>query len=390
MAEAERRMKPLAGMRVIAVEQYGAAPYGTMLLAELGADVIKVENAASGGDPSRHVGPHMLGANDSQYFQAWNLGKRSITLDIKSPDGRRQLETLVRDADAVVNNLRGNLAAPLGLDYAALGRINPAVVCLHISAYGRDNERADWPGYDYLMQAEVGLMSLTGEPDGLPARVGASMIDTMTGVTGLVGLLSCVLQARQSGRGCDVDTCLFDVAMHQLTYSALWYLNEGDKAERKSRSAHLSQVPVQTFPTADGWIFIMCMTEKFWTILCDVIARPDLPQDHRFNAAARRRENRDVLTQIIDDELRKHTTEHWLTALTGKIPVAPVYDLAQALDAPFTRQTGMVRSISHPMRPALRVLANPLKIDGVRPEQRACSALGADNDAILAQERAPA
>jgi crotonobetainyl-CoA:carnitine CoA-transferase CaiB-like acyl-CoA transferase len=390
MAEAERRMKPLAGMRVIAVEQYGAAPYGTMLLAELGADVIKVENATNGGDPSRHVGPHMLGANDSQYFQAWNLGKRSVTLDIKSPDGRRQLEALVRDADAVVNNLRGNLASPLGLDYASLGRINPAVVCLHISAYGRDNERADWPGYDYLMQAEVGLMSLTGEPDGLPARVGASMIDTMTGVTGIVGLLSCVLQARQSGRGCDVDTCLFDVAMHQLTYSALWYLNEGDKAERKSRSAHLSQVPVQTFPTADGWIFIMCMTEKFWRTLCDVIARPDLPQDHRFNAAARRRENRDVLTQIIDDELRKHTTEHWLTALTGKIPVAPVYDLAQALDAPFTRQTGMVRSIEHPMRPVLRVLANPLKIDGVRPEQRACSALGADNDAILAQERAPA
>jgi crotonobetainyl-CoA:carnitine CoA-transferase CaiB-like acyl-CoA transferase len=390
MAEAERRMKPLAGMRVIAVEQYGAAPYGTMLLAELGAEVIKVENAAAGGDPSRHVGPHMLGAGDSQYFQAWNLGKRSVTLDIKSPEGRRQLETLVRAADAVVNNLRGNLPAPLGLDYASLGRTNPAVVCLHISAYGRDNERADWPGYDYLMQAEVGLMSLTGEPDGLPARVGASMIDTMTGITGIVGLLSCVLQARQSGRGCDVDTCLFDVAMHQLTYSALWYLNEGDKAERQSRSAHLSQVPVQTFPTADGWIFIMCMTEKFWGILCDVIARPDLPQDHRFANAKGRRENRDALTSVLDEELRKHTTEHWLAAFTGKIPIAPVYDLAQALDAPFTRQTGMVRSIAHPMRPDLRVLANPLKFDGVRPEQRACSALGADNDAILAQERAPA
>jgi crotonobetainyl-CoA:carnitine CoA-transferase CaiB-like acyl-CoA transferase len=388
MAEAERRMKPLAGMRVIAVEQFGAAPYGTMFLAELGADVIKVENGASGGDAARHVGPHMLGVDDSQYFQAWNLGKRSVTLDIKSPEGRRQLEALVRDADAVVNNLRGNLATPLGLDYASLGRINPAVVCLHISAYGRDNERADWPGYDYLMQAEVGLMSLTGEPEGLPARVGASMIDTLTGLTGMVGLLSCILQARQSGRGCDVDTCLFDVGMHQLTYSALWYLNEGDKAERKSRSAHLSQVPVQTFPTADGWIFIMCMTEKFWTILCDVIARPDLPQDHRFASAKRRRENRDALTHILDEELRKHTTEHWLAALTGKIPVAPVYDLAQALDAPFTRRTGMVRSIAHPMRPELRVLANPLKINGVRPEQRACSAIGADNDEILARERA--
>jgi crotonobetainyl-CoA:carnitine CoA-transferase CaiB-like acyl-CoA transferase len=387
MAETERGMKPLAGMRVIAVEQYGAAPYGTMLLAELGADVIKVENAASGGDPARHVGPHLLGPNDSQYFQSWNLGKRSVTLDIKSPDGRRQFDELVRGADAVVNNLRGNLAAALGLDYASLSRINPVVVCLHISAYGRDNERADWPGYDYLMQAEVGLMSLTGEPDGLPARVGASMIDTMTGLTGIVGLLSCVMQARRSGRGCDVDTCLFDVAMHQLTYSALWYLNEGDKAERKSRSAHLSQVPVQTFPTADGWIFIMCMTEKFWNILCDVIARPDLPRDPRFATSDGRRAHRDALTQTIDEELRKHTTAHWLAALTGKIPVAPVYDLAQALDAPFTVRTGMVRSIAHPLKPDLRVLANPLKIDGERLEQRACSALGADNEAVLTQER---
>ena len=212
---------------------------------------------------------------------------------------------LVRGAEAVVNNLRGSLPARLGLDYASLGRINPAIVCLHISAYGRDNERADWPGFDYLMQAEVGLMSLTGEPDAPPARVGASIVDTMTGLTGVVGLLSCVMQARRTGRGCDVDTCLFDVAMHQLTYSAVWYLNDGDKAERLSRSAHLSQVPVQTFRTADGWIFVMCMTEKFWRILCDVIGRPDLPDDHRFATADRRRENRDALTALLDAELRK-------------------------------------------------------------------------------------
>jgi crotonobetainyl-CoA:carnitine CoA-transferase CaiB-like acyl-CoA transferase len=383
-------MKPLTGMRVIAVEQYGAAPYGTMMLAELGADVIKIEKAASGGDPARRGGPHMLGPDDSQYFQAWNLGKRSIMLDIKSPVGRQQFEHLVRDADAVVNNLRGSLPARLGLDYSSLGRINPAIVCLHISAYGRANERADWPGYDYLMQAEVGLMSLTGEPDAPPARVGASLVDTLTGLTGMVGLLSCVMQARGSGRGCDVDTCLFDVAMHQLTYSALWYLNEGDKAERLSRSAHLAQVPVQTFPTADGWIFIMCMSEKFWTMLCDALSRPDLPRNPRFATVERRRDNRDALTQLLDEELRKHTTEHWLAVLTGKIPIAPVYDLAQALDASFTRQTGMVRSVPHPVKGELRVLANPLKINGERPEQRACSPLGADNDAVLAPERVSA
>ena len=382
-------MKPLAGMRVIAVEQYGAAPYGTMFLAALGADVIKVEHAATGGDPARHVGPR-LGPDDSQYFQAWNLGKRSVTLDIKSPAGRRQLEALVRDAEAVLNNLRGSLPARLGLDYASLGRINPAVVCLHISAYGRDNERADWPGFDYLMQAEVGLMSLTGEPDAPPARVGASLVDTLTGLTGMVGLLSCVMQARRTGRGCDVDTCLFDVAMHQLAYSAAWYLNEGEKPQRLSRSAHLSQVPVQTFRTADGWIFVMCMTEKFWGILCDVIGRPDLPEDHRFATAERRRENRDALTALLDLELCKRPTEHWLGLLTGKVPVAPVYDVAQALEAPFTRRTGMVRTIAHPAEPELRMLANPLKIDGVRLEQRACASLGADNALVLPQEPATA
>jgi crotonobetainyl-CoA:carnitine CoA-transferase CaiB-like acyl-CoA transferase len=239
------------------------------------------------------------------------------------------------------------------------------------------------------MQAEVGLMSLTGEPDGPPARVGASMVDTTTGLTGMVGLLSCVMRARQTGRGCDVDTCLFDVAMHQLTYSAMWYLNEGDKAERQPRSAHLALVPVQTFRTADGWIFIMCMADKFWRILCDTIGRPDLPDDHRFATADRRRDNRDALTPLLDAALGRQTTQHWLGLLTGKVPVAPVNDLAQALDAPFTRQTGMVRSIAHPARPGLKVLGNPLKIDGARLEQRACAALGADN-ALLPKEPAGA
>lgn len=380
-------MKPLSDLRILTIEQYGAAPYGTMMLAELGAEVFKIEQAETGGDPSRGVGPHMLGAGDSEYFQAWNLGKRSVTLDIKSDEGKRDFHGLVRHADAVVNNLRGSLPAVLGLDYASLAPINPAVVCLHISAYGRDNERANWPGYDYLMQAEVGLMSLTGEPDGPPARVGASMIDSMTGMTGTVGLLSGILQARRTGRGCDVDTCLFDVAMHQLTYSAVWYLNAGDKPTRQPRSAHLSQVPVQTFPTADGWLFVMCMTDKFWRILCAEIGRPDLTTDANFATAAARRTHRALLTTILDAEFRKRPTADWLSRLTSKIPVAPVYEVDEALEAPFTHATGMVTTVDHPVRGTLKVLANPLKIDGRRPSQKACAALGADNG-VLADLRA--
>ena len=150
-------MRPLAGIRVLTVEQFGAGPYGTMFLADLGAEVIKVENAAIGGDPGRYSGPFLLGEADSEYFQSWNIGKRSVSLDLKSAEGREALLALVRDADAVVNNLRGDQPEKLKIDYASLKSVNPAVVCLHISAYGRDNDRKSWPGYDFLMQAEAGL-----------------------------------------------------------------------------------------------------------------------------------------------------------------------------------------------------------------------------------------
>jgi crotonobetainyl-CoA:carnitine CoA-transferase CaiB-like acyl-CoA transferase len=225
-------MKPLEGIRVLTLEQFGAGPYGTMFLAELGAEVIKIE--APDGDPSRQVA--LLSARNSEYFQAWNLGKKSVTVDMKSAEGRRQFEALVKSADCVVNNLRGTQPAKLAIDYASLKHLKPSIVCLHISAYGRSNARADWPGYDFLRQAEAGLMELTGEPEGPPTRVGVSMIDSMSGLTGIVGLLACLLRARATGQGCDVETCLYDVAMHQLTYPGVW-LNEGDVSPRVPRSA---------------------------------------------------------------------------------------------------------------------------------------------------------
>ncbi|WP_428678301.1 CaiB/BaiF CoA transferase family protein [Reyranella sp.] len=374
--------KPLEGIRVLTLEQFGAGPYGTMFLAELGAEVIKVE-APDGGDPSRQVGPYKLGENDSEYFQAWNLGKKSVTLDMKSEEGRRQFEALVKGSDCVVNNMRGTQPAKLGIDYASLKHLKPAIVCLHISAYGRDNDRKDWPGYDFLMQAEAGLMELTGEPDGPPTRVGVSMIDSMSGLTGIVGLLSCLLRARTTGQGCDVDTCLYDVAMHQLTYPGLWYLNEGDVSPRVPRSAHLSLAPVQTFPTKDGWIYVMCMTQKFWLALCEVMGRGDLVADPRFPDPNTRAKNRATLSAELDVTFRTRTTEEWLAAMNGLLPAAPVYRLDQALDSSFARETGMVSSVPHPLKGDLRILANPLRIDGERLAQSACSPLGADNEELL-------
>ncbi len=184
-------MKPLNGLRLLTLEQFGAGPYGTMFLADLGAEVIKIENDEVGGDPGRHVGPRMLGEGDSEYFQTWGSNKKSITLDLKDDGDRGRFHRLAATADALVNNLRGDQPEKLGLDFASLKSVNPRIVCLHISAYGRDNERRAWPGYDYLMQAEAGLMSLTGEPNGPPCRMGSAIIDFMTGITGMVGLLSC-------------------------------------------------------------------------------------------------------------------------------------------------------------------------------------------------------
>ena len=242
---------PLQGLRILAVEQYGAGPYGSMHLADLGAEVIKIESPP-GGDVSRGTGPYFLGEGDSLFFQTFNLNKRSLRLDLKAAEGREVFERLVGTADAVLNNLRGDQPVKLGLDYARLGKLNPKVVCAHLSAYGRDNERAAWPGYDYLMQAEAGFMALTGEPDAPPARFGLSMVDFMTGTTMSLGLLAAVIGAMRTGLGRDVDVSLFDVALHQLSYPASWYLNQQHETTRLPRSAHPSTVPCQVYKTADG------------------------------------------------------------------------------------------------------------------------------------------
>lgn len=384
-ARRERATQPLAGVRILSAEQFAAGPYGTMFLAALGAEVVKIENPAIGGDPARYGGPFMLGEADSQYFQSWNLGKRSVALDLKSEVGRAALHELVAGADAVVNNLRGDLPAKLGLDFPALSKVKPSIVCVHISAYGRDTSRAAWPGYDYLMQAESGLMHLTGEPDAPPARFGApSMIDHVTGMTAMVGLLAALLRARESGQGCDIDVSLLDVALHQLGYAAVWYLNEGLRSSRQSRSAHFSVGPVQTVRTEDGWVFLMCMTNKFWLELIEILGRRDLAADPRFATPGSRGAHREALTRILDEELGRKPTSHWLAVLNGRLPVAPVLDVATALDSEFVAEAGMIRRVPHPNRADLRVLSNPLKIDGERPEQRACSPLGADTEELLA------
>ncbi|KRG63747.1 CoA-transferase [Stenotrophomonas humi] len=372
---------PLQGLRILAVEQYGAGPYGSMHLADLGAEVIKIESPP-GGDVSRATGPYFLGEGDSLFFQTFNLNKRSLRLDLKAAEGREVFEKLVASADAVLNNLRGDQPAKLGLDYATLSKLNPKIVCAHLSAYGRDNERAAWPGYDYLMQAEAGFMALTGEPDAPPARFGLSMVDFMTGTTMAMGLLAAIIGAMRTGEGRDVDVSLFDVALHQLSYPATWYLNEGHRTERLSRSAHPSTVPCQVYRTADGWVMVMCMLEKFWQTFVEGIGSPAWAAEPRFANFAARRDVREELTVLVDEILSTQPTAYWTQKFAGRIPIAPVLDIAQALDNPYVRDVDMLQDVTHPQG-TQRLLRNPIKLDGQRLSGDACPSLNADADALL-------
>ncbi len=378
---------PLSGFRIISAEQYGAGPYGSMFLAQLGADVIKIEPPGppgKGGDTARAVGPHYLREGESLYFQAFNLNKRSLTLDLNAVEGQAIFRKLAGTAHAVANNMRGDLPARLGLTYDALKEINPAIVCAHLSAYGRDNERARWPGYDYLMQAEAGYCLLTGDPGGEPQRMGLSMVDFITGTIHAIGLLAALVDAQRSGIGCDVDTDLLSAAVHQTSYPALWYMNEGDVTERTPRSAHPTATPSQMFKAADGWMFVMCQLPKFWAIMVEKIGHPDLASDPRFASNKSRLANREALTAALDAIFERQPMAHWQGLLAGHVPVAPVYGLDQALDNPWLQRTGMRDSVDHPDRPGMQVLANPIRIAGERLPNRPAPLLGADTDAILA------
>jgi crotonobetainyl-CoA:carnitine CoA-transferase CaiB-like acyl-CoA transferase len=191
-------------------------------------------------------------------------------------------------------------------------------------------------------------------------------------MTGVAALLGCLLRAKRTGKGCDVDASLFDVALHQLTYMGTWFLNGGEASSRQPRSAHYSLTPVQTFPTADGWIFVMCMKDSFWASLCDALSRADLGKDARFATQAARLANRAALTEILDAEFRRRSTAEWLNALSGRLPVGPINDLRQALDNPFVAATGMIQRVDHPKKPGFRVLGLPVKIDGERPRPEIC------------------
>jgi crotonobetainyl-CoA:carnitine CoA-transferase CaiB-like acyl-CoA transferase len=375
---------PLSGVRIVSVEQYGAGPFGTQHLADLGAEVIKIENFHDGGDIGRAVGPQFFGPGDSHFYEAFNRNKRSLGLDLKHPKGQEIFRKLVERSDAVFDNLRGDLPTKVGTTYPQLANVNPKIVCVHLSAYGRSGSRASWPGYDYLMQAEAGYLSLTGEPEGPPARFGLSIVDLMTGTTAAMALLAGLVDAQATGRGRDLDVSLFDVAIHNLAYVATWYLNGGIVTNREPRSSHPSLTPSQLCRTKDGWLFVMCNKEKFWTALAEAVGKPEWATDPEYSTFAARLKNREQVTQELDAVLTTATTEEWISRLGGKVPIAPVYDVQQALENPFVAEQQLVLDFRHPEHGKIRGVASPVRLENsaVLP-MRAAPRLGEDTDALL-------
>ena len=374
---------PLRGVRIIAIEQYGAGPFGTQHLSDLGAEVIKIENPADGGDVGRAVGPYFFAPGDSHFHESFNRNKKSLTLNLKTAEGKKVLADLVKSADATFDNLRGDLPAKLGLTYDQLKAHNAKIVCGHLSAYGRTGSRAAWPGYDYLMQAEAGYLSVTGEPDGPPARFGLSIIDMMTGTTAAVALLAGIVDARANGKGRDIDVSLYDVAMNNLSYVGAWYLNEGVVVGREPRSAHPSLTPSQLYRTRDGWLFIMCNKEKFWPLLANTIGKPEWADHPDYCDYKARLANRDQLTRELDEVLSSGTTEEWLKRFAGIVPVAPVHDVKQALENPFAHEQGRIMEADHPVRGKIRTLACPIRCPGEPDLVGIAPSLGEHTEALL-------
>src|SRR5215813_8488869 len=357
-----------------------------MLLGDLGAEVIKVEDPTTEGDEARRVPPFAdAAANDGLYYQAFNRGARSLTLNLRAPEARGLLHRLVARADAVYNNLRGDLPAKLALDYAGLRAANPRIVCCSLTGFGRTGPRSGEPGYDYLLQAYAGFMSVSGEPDAPPTKCGISIVDFSGGILSALALMIGLHRARATGVGCDLDVSLLDTAISMLNYMAIWTLNRDWRPQRLPEGAHQSLVPSQSFQTCDGWLVIMCMKEKFWERLAERMDLAALREDPRFRTFADRLAHRHVLVPILAAEFRRRTTAEWLARLRGHVPVAPVYSVEEALADEQVRAREMVIEVAHPVFGAVGEVGCPIKMADVAPRYVAASALGADTDTLLAE-----
>ncbi|MET7962691.1 CaiB/BaiF CoA transferase family protein [Micromonospora zamorensis] len=364
-------MRPLEDLRIIAVEQYGAGPFGSVHLADLGAQVIKIEDPQAGGDVGRYVPPYAED-EDSLFFETFNRNKRSVSLDLGTAAGRGVFEQLVAVSDVVYSNLRGDVPEKLRIRYDDLKHLNPRIVCVSLTGFGMTGPRKREPGYDYVLQGLAGWMELTGEPDGPPTKSGLSLVDYSGGFVAAISLLAGVHAARRDGVGMDCDVSLYDTAVSMLTYPATWHLNAGFQPVRTHHSAHPSLVPFQAFEAKDGWMVVGCAKEKFWARLCQIVGHPEWAEaGSPYATFASRREHSADLVPRLEAIFRQRTVDDWLTQLyAGSIPCAPINDVGAALVDEHTAARNLVVTTDHPRYGEVRQLASPVRVGDETPTYR--------------------
>lgn len=373
---------PLAGLRVLDFTQFLAGPYATMILGDLGAEVIKVETPA--GELARHLPPHFVDG-DSLYYHAVNRNKRSLALDLKTAAAKTIVRDLMGKVDVVVENFRPGVMARLGFDPAVQRRARPDLIWCSISGFGQDGPARDLPAYDMIVQALSGGMSLTGAPDGVNVRAGIPLGDLSAGMFGVIGILSALHERARTGNGRTVDVSMLDCQISMLTYQASYYLHSGVVPGRQGRG-HDSIPTYRAFTAGDGRDFVVTAnTEEMWVGLCRALGAPHLAQDPRFITNADRHQNRDALEPILSDLFLGGTVEEWIQRLqVENVPVGEVRTLDRALADEQVRHRNMVLTIEDQFRPPVQAAGNPVKFAGhADAPARYPPRLGADSVATL-------
>jgi crotonobetainyl-CoA:carnitine CoA-transferase CaiB-like acyl-CoA transferase len=378
-------MNLFEGVRVLDLSRMLAGPYGSMLLADMGAEVIKIEEP-DGGDPMRVMGPPFLPDGESAYFLSINRNKKSIALDLTPPAGREVFLDLAAQADVVWENFRPGVMERLGLSYATLAGVNPGLILCSISAYGQDGPYRDWPAFDLALQAMGGAMSLTGEEGGRPVRMGLPMGDLAGGMFGAFAVAGALFRRSRTGRGAHVDLSLLDCQVSLLTYLAQYFWADG-RVPGRMGSGHASVVPYQALATRDGHLIVAVFAEKFWGGFCRALERPGWEADARFASNRQRLAHREVLMPLVETVVRERTTEDWLARLhAAGVPAAPILTVDRVLTDPQVRHRRMVVDVEHPRHGTLSTLGTPIKVDGASAlEVTAAPGLGQHTDTLLTE-----
>lgn len=379
----------LSGVTVLDLTRVLAGPWATQTLADLGAEVIKVERPGL-GDDTRSWGPPWLEephgrGRESAYFLSTNRGKKSIAVDLKSPCGQGVIRKIAENADIFVENFKVGELAALGLGYDAIRDINPRIVYCSITGFGQNGPRAKRAGYDAMIQAMGGLMSITGEADGPPQKVGVAAADLMCGMYATSGILAALFQAQRTGKGAYIDLALFDTQLAWLANQASAYLVSGVPPGRHG-NGHPSIVPYQTFACSDGPIMLAIGNDAQFRRLCSVVERVSLAEDPRFATNEARVAHRDILTDLLQPIIASHPRSHWQERCDDHgIPCGPVQSVAEALNDPQAQARECVQTVPHPYDESLRTVRNPLRMSGESADRTPPPLLGQHTREILAE-----